>query len=66
MILKISYNNGTSKSFTIGRFDIMPTPTSAPIHLDAQQGPNNIINVNLTASVVPDKTFLEKIEILPS
>lgn len=73
MKLKISYNNGTSKEFEIQNFQIqqsynlnkpLPSPMlpEGPINLNVVGFTEDKITVTVTSNLIPDVSFLEKIE----
>ena len=64
MVLRVSLNNGTVKNYQIRSFTILPSPPFAPIVFQAH-GMDKMIDMSLSSNLVPDKSFLEKMEIIP-
>jgi len=66
MKLKISFNNNTSKEFEIDNVNIIPSHggDKGPLMLHVNKVRDNKLHINVTSNIIPDVTFLEKIEIV--
>lgn len=63
--VKVSFKGGVVKSFNLSRVDILPnTGGKGPSMLHLSKRGDNSYVLSVTPDVIPDISFLEKIEIV--